>query len=86
MYLYFFLYWWNVFKILIIILLLVVGDQYREASRYYDLAKNLLEVRDSIWSLILSYQTPSKLLAPGRVVLINYRYTTEVFFGSVATL
>eukprot|EP00088_Acartia_fossae_P019600 TRINITY_DN2144_c0_g2_i3.p1 TRINITY_DN2144_c0_g2~~TRINITY_DN2144_c0_g2_i3.p1 ORF type:complete len:1086 (-),score=228.13 TRINITY_DN2144_c0_g2_i3:272-3529(-) len=56
----------------------IKGEMYQEAVTYYNIARDLLEIRESMWALLLSFPTPAKLLSPGRVILINYRGCVNV--------
>ena len=48
------------------------GSFAEELSSYYSLAAEFFQVKDSMWTLLLSHPAALKCLSPGRVLLLNH--------------
>jgi len=51
---------------------------YEEVTIFYKLCSEYLELRENIWSLLLSHPVPGKALSAGRVVVVNYKGLVNV--------
>jgi len=56
----------------------------QELETFYGLAKEYFEIKNRIWSLLLSHPLAVKALVPGRLILLNYEdqvSTLKLFLG-----
>jgi len=56
----------------------IESDSFAEIIEFYKHTSEYIEKRSSIWTLLLSHQTPSKLLSPGRIILVNFKGSANV--------
>merc|ERR1719228_53933 len=56
----------------------ISSGTYEEVTSFYKFCSEYLELRESIWSLLLSHPVPGKALSAGRVVVVNYKGLVNV--------